>query len=124
MKERKQAKRRAVYPRYVRDGEILVRIGWRRDREYLIAKLPKRCIEMVVSRALDVSDVDGNFKSDWITGLRDPQYGTISAVQIRFALAWLVSTEVIDRGEFGYAMIRKQTILKDIENRWKSVPKR
>lgn len=113
------------YPHFVREDDILVRIGWSeiRQSEYVILRAPLYVLEDLVSSILDVRDSSNNFQIEHLLPLRDVENGDISYRQARLALLWLVSAELV--GKFGpshYFVPDKVDLLNDMDKRWKRIP--
>ena len=115
--------KRARYPRFVRDDVDLYRIGWSKDRdsEYLIGKLPRFVVEMVVTRILDTRDIGGNFRRSDFKDLTDPEHGEILFAEIGRALLWLQSAQIIEKFNRGYQVRPTVNLLDEWETRWERV---
>jgi hypothetical protein len=126
----RQAKKRKAangeYPKFFRDGEELLKIGWsKREKKVYRHKAPKRIV-LLVSQALQQSGLDHDrFMMEQVLPIRDPENDAdVPSYQAYLSLAWIRKEKLImQHGRQGYSL-RPGTNLKDaVEERWKVLPK-
>src|SRR3990170_3751503 len=78
------------YPRFVRRGDYLVKIGWSKtDRKEYEHKAPRRVIDALADAIARRSNKGKIFTAEDVFPLRDPQDGSdIPGYQAYVALAW------------------------------------
>jgi hypothetical protein len=116
---------RGEYPKFLRDGEELLKIGWsKRTRATYRHKAPKRVVNLVVHALLGKGKTGARFTMEEVLPIRDPESAIdVPSYQAYLILAWLRKENlVVQHGREGYSL-RPQTNLTDaIEERWEVLP--
>ncbi len=114
------------YPKFVRDEDRLVKVGWsKKNKSEYEHRVPRETVLAFV-RYLDhtveeakVFDIDGLFP------ISDGSGGEVPGYQVYVIVAWLREAGVIEKkGRDGY-LIRDKSILRgDLDEQWKSLQSR
>jgi hypothetical protein len=115
-----------AYPKFLRDREELVKIGWSRKqkREYR-HKAPKAAV-LLVAQALEQKRVGGErFAFEEVLPIRDSHTGAdVPSYQAYTALAWLRKEGlIVQHGRQGYSLVPNIGLMDAIEERWKLLSK-
>jgi hypothetical protein len=112
---------RSEYPRFERDGERLVKIGWsKKDRQSYEHRAPYSAI-VAVYEAL--RNTKGSFTMDQILPLKDSDGGDIPSYQSYMIVAWLRQRGVVERnGNDGYTIHRDRLSRDAANTMWQSLP--
>jgi len=113
------------YPRFLRRGDNLVKIGWskRAKKEYQ-HKAPRRVLTLV---AAAISKMGANrqlFTTDDFMPVADPDESTqVPGYQTYLCLAWLRHEGLVEQhGRQGYTTSCSAALLSKIEERWQLLP--
>lgn len=115
------------YPRFYRDKDRLVKIGWSKSqgKEYE-HRAPKAAVVALIQAVASHAPDGGLFSMDRLLPLTDP--GTNAALpsyQIYLALAWLRSEGVVkEHGRDGYAVSSGSHANDRLEILWEALPVR
>jgi len=119
--------KKAEYPRFIRDNDNLVKVGWSRsEKTEYEHRSPKKTIA-IVATALAKAGANGRrFTVDQILPLLDPDDGNrVPDYRVYLCLAWLRSLRlVVQHGRQGYSLASKAPIDALFETHWESLPKR
>jgi len=99
-------RRKSGYPRFRREGDVLVKIGWSKaEKDEYQHKAPKLVLEVLVHKLAAVA-VDGSIVTmEEILPLRDSDGTELPAYQAYVCLAWLKSIGgVKQHGRQGYSI--------------------
>ncbi len=99
--------RPSEYPKFLRDGENLVKIGWsKKDRSPYEHRAPKRVLDLLVKSLVSAGRSGRRFTTEDILPLHEPEEGAeIPSYQAYLCLAWLRSEKKIDQhGRQGYSL--------------------
>jgi|SRR5262245_11855883 len=123
----KKAKgRRDQYPKFLRDGEELLKIGWsKREKKVYRHKAPQRVV-LLVSQALQQAGQHGDrFMMEQILPIRDPENDAdVPTYQAYLSLAWLRKENlIVQHGRQGYSLRPNVNLTNSFEERWKLLPK-
>jgi hypothetical protein len=117
---------RAKYPRFERDGDKLVKIGWSdRDQRIYEHRAPKAVV-VGVCEALSRRSARGRrFKMEEVLPELNDLKESVPSYQGYLTLAWLRSEGVIDRdGKDGYRVKSGSLSVERIEELWESLSER
>jgi hypothetical protein len=110
------------YPKFLRDGDELLKIGWsRRDKKVYRHKAPKRVV-LVVSRALQKAGQQSDrFGMERILPIRDPENDAdVPSYQAYLSLAWIRKEKlIVQHGRQGYSLRPEINLTDAVEERWK-----
>jgi hypothetical protein len=113
------------YPKFLRDGEELLKIGWsKREKKVYRHKAPKRVV-LLVSEALQQEGLhQKRFVMDQILPIHDPESDSdVPGYQAYLSLAWLRKEKlIIQHGRQGYSLQRDTNLTDAVEERWKLLP--
>jgi len=118
----KRSVRRHEYPRFERDGERLVKIGWsRKKKEEYEHRAPKEAVSAFVA-AVGQADLPGGFRMDTLLPLKDATGEEVPSYQAYLALAWLRSLDIITGdGKGGYRIDKTRLTPESVEGEWKGL---
>jgi hypothetical protein len=112
------------YPRFVREGENLIKIAWSKsERAEYEHKSPKRVLTLLCAA---LTGANGKrITMDKVLPLRDPNGSAFSDYQPYVCLAWLKSAGlVIQHGRRGYSLPKGIDLEKSVESHWAGLPSR
>lgn len=116
--------RKADYPKFFRDGETLIKVGWSKSEgsEYE-HKCPKRVLDVLVAELARLAGPGKRFVMDTVLPLRDPDTGAeFSTYQPYIALAFLRQAGLIEQhGRSGYSIPKARTLAADADGAWGGV---
>jgi len=119
--------RKESYPKFLREGESLVKVGWSRsDKSVYEHKSPKRVL-LVLAAAIEKAGARGKrFSMNRILPLTDSADGTrIPYYQVYLCLAWFRGLGfLIQHGRQGYSLAAKAPFEPLVEANWSSLPSR
>jgi hypothetical protein len=104
---KRAASRPSEYPKFLRDGENLVKIGWsKKDRSPYEHRAPKRVLDLLVDSLLGAGRDGRRFTTEDILPLHEPEEGAeVPSYQAYLCLAWLRSEKKIEQhGRQGYSL--------------------
>jgi hypothetical protein len=117
---------RAEYPKFLREGEELLKIGWsKREKTAYRHKAPKQVVLLVV-QALQVAGKSGErFTMDQVLPIRDPESDDeVPTYQAYLSLAWLRKEQlIVQHGREGYSVRPDINLMDAVAERWKLLPK-
>ncbi len=110
------------YPRFLRRGEDLVKIGWsKKSKEEYEHKAPWRIILLVASAITRSATEHKLVRSDHFLPIVDDTGEEVPYYQAYLALAWLVAIgEMFRHGRQGYTLRDPKNLTASIEERWRS----
>jgi len=111
------SKLRQSYPRFRRDNEMLVKIGWSKSsRSEYEHKAPRAVINVLIDAISDVKSK--RFSTEAVFPLRTHDGAVIPDYQSYLCLAWLVDIRAIERdGRQGYRL-QKKALRPLVETSW------
>jgi hypothetical protein len=120
----RRASRDASYPRFERQEERLVKIGWsKRDGAEYEHRAPRTAVDAVASTLL--SRHAGPFTMDEVLPLRDAEEVDVPSYQAYMVIAWLRQLHAVERiGNDGYVARHDELTAAAIEAAWRSLPVR
>lgn len=112
---------RPIYPRFVRRGDQLVKIGWsKREKSEYEHKAPRKAA-LVLAKAAAEAGKDGRiFQINALLPLSDPKDGTeIPDYQVYLVIAWWRSAGLLDQhGRQGYSIPNTSQLHQAVESAW------
>ena len=117
---------RGQYPKFLRDAEELVKIGWsKRTWATYRHKAPKRVVNLVAQALLGKGKSGVRFAMEQVLPIRDPEGAIdVPTYQAYLTLAWLRKEKlVVQHGREGYSLRPQANLIDAIEERWKLLPK-
>jgi hypothetical protein len=117
---------RGEYPKFLRDGEELLKIGWsKRTWANYRHKAPKRVVHALAKALLAKGKSGARFVMEEVLPLRDPESTIdVPSYQAYLILAWLRKENlVVQHGREGYSLRPEVNLPDAIEERWNHLPK-
>ncbi len=125
-KSKKTKVARGEYPKFLRDGEEVLKIGWsKREKKVYRHKSPKRVV-FLVSQALQRAGQHGErIVMDKVLPIHDPETDAeVPSYQAYLSLAWLRKEKlIVQHGRQGYSVPPNVNLTDAVEERWKLLPK-
>jgi hypothetical protein len=114
------------FPRFERDGDKLVKIGWSKRDERVYEHRAPRDIVFLVSTAISTRvKPKAVFTMEQILPVNDGSGTEVPSYQAYLALAWLRSLGLVQRkGKEGYALANGALDNAKLQRLWSSVPDR
>lgn len=115
------------FPRFERDGDKLVKIGWSKKNKSSYEHRASHAVVVAFAQHLANHIQEGKvFAVENLTPVPDiVNSGEIPAYQVYLVLAWLRRTGAIDKkGRDGYILRRGALTTESMERMWTSVPAR
>jgi len=108
------------YPRFLREGDTLVKIGWsRRDSEEYQHKAPHTVLALLMQKLTVVGAGGRLFASEDLMPLHTEHGAEIPNYQVYLCLAWLRSEGlVLPQGRQGYTLKNGENSISSVEVRW------
>lgn len=115
---------KAHYPKFVRDGDDLVKLGWsKKKREEYVHRARRNQAASIVQSLADRGHSNGTISIDDILAVRDPSSAEIPSYQIYLTLAWLRKEGLIERrGRNGYVVLDPQQLEGTFADLWSALP--
>lgn len=109
------------YPRFERQDDRLVKIGWsKRDATEYEHKAPHAAIVAVKTALMAIKKK--SFTMDELLPLRDGEGADVPSYQAYLVVAWLRQLKIVDRlGNNGYAVKKDRLTNGIVEREWKSL---
>ena len=113
------------YPRFVRQGDELIKIGWskRHKREYL-HRAPEGVVSALGRALVNVGSSGRLITTEDLLPLRGPEDSTdFPTYQAYLALAWFVKENLVEKhGRQGYKVLDPNLLGSKVEELWGLVP--
>jgi hypothetical protein len=116
---------RSEYPKFQRDGDKLVKIGWSKSAKSPYEhRAPIRVAKALLKAIIAVQGKTRVFTVDALLPLADPLDGTeIPGYQVYLTLAWLRKEGIVrQHGREGYSLLVRTELDKSLEQRWSALP--
>jgi hypothetical protein len=110
-----------AYPRFLRDGDKLVKIGWSRSAgERYEHRAGKAVLHLVANAVLAAADGGQRFETGALGKLRlGRNQAPIPSYQLYLCLAWLRACGLIKQtGRSSYRITSKAHFLEQVEEKW------
>lgn len=114
------------FPRFERDGDKLVKIGWsKRDERVYEHRAPRETVFLVSTAISTKARPKAVFTMDRILPVSDGSGNEVPSYQAYLALAWLRSIGLVQRrGKEGYALTDGALDALKLQHLWNSIPDR
>ena len=120
----RKSQRRTEYPKFLRHGDELVKVGWskRQKKEYR-HRAPRWLIDTLLKRLFEVGREGKLFTTDDLLPLHEPADGTEAPTyQVYIVLAWLVKAGVIVKhGRQGYTVCDPGSLADRADALWREL---
>jgi hypothetical protein len=123
----KSRPKRGEYPKFLREGDNLVKLGWSRSKKAVYEhKSPKKIIPLLVAAISKTGSNGRRFSMDKVLPLTDPREGNpVPDYQVYLCLAWLKTLGFLTQhGRQGYSLTTRAPIEPLIETHWGALPPR
>jgi hypothetical protein len=116
----------AQYPRFKREDDTLVKIGWSKsDKATYEHRSPRSILQNLARRIQEVGGNGLRFTTEQLLPLLDEKGAELPSYQCYLCLAWLVADGLVDRhGRQGYTLHVQGDLNEAIDVAWQSLPKR
>jgi hypothetical protein len=117
---------KAEYPRFHRERDELVKIGWsKKQKAEYRHKAPKAVVLLVVQALQQKGSGGERFTFEELLPFRDRGTGAdVPSYQAYLALAWLRHENlIVQHGRQGYSLPANNNLMDAVEERWKLLPK-
>jgi hypothetical protein len=124
-RERRAAKA-AEYPRFERDGDKLVKLGWsKRDERIYEHRAPREVVFLVSTAISGKVKPKTVFTMDHVLPIKDARGQEVPSYQAYLALGWLRSLGIINRkGKEGYTLTNGTLDGPTLQRLWTSIPEK
>ncbi len=126
-KKARRVSRKAEYPKFLREKDELVKIGWSKsEKSPYEHKAPKSVIGVLAQALIRAGRNGRRFSTDEILPLKQsPGDGEVPSYQAYLALAWFrVESLVTQHGRQGYSLPKGIDLTDEAERRWGKLPAR
>lgn len=122
---RKRRPAKGEYPRFERDGDKLIKIGWSKRDERVYEHRAPREIVFLLTNVLSSKRPKSVFAMEQVLPLNDNAGHEIPSYQAYLALAWLRSIGAVQRrGKDGYAVTNGSLESAKLQRLWNAIPTR
>jgi hypothetical protein len=122
----KSKAKKADYPRFHRERDELVKIGWSKKQKAEYRHKAPKAVVLLVAQALQQKGAGGErFTFEELLPFRDRDTGAdVPSYQAYLALAWLRHENlIVQHGRQGYSLAANINLMDALEERWKLLPK-
>lgn len=116
---------REEYPRFERDGDKLVKIGWsKRDGRAYEHRAPREVVDLVTAALSKIKSREV-FNMDRVFPLNDNSGNEVPSYQVYLVVAWLRTLDVVRRrGKEGYTVNGAALEVSKLQRLWDATPLR
>lgn len=117
----KKASTRRAYPRFVRRGDQIVKIGWsKREKSEYEHKAPRKAAQVLAKAAAEAGKDGRIFQINALLPLSDPKDGSeFPDYQVYLVIAWWRSVGLLDQhGRQGYSIPNSSQLHQAVESAW------
>jgi len=120
---RARAKKKAPagYPKFICQGDELVKIGWSKTSKSEYEHRAPRVVAMRLAEVLEEFRANGRMLTmDQVLPLkREPHGNEVPDYQVYLCLAWLRALALVEKhGRSGYSVISRENLPQAVENAW------
>jgi hypothetical protein len=123
----KSRPKRGEYPKFLREGDNLVKLGWSpSEKAEYEHKSPKKIIPLLIAAISKMGSNGRRFSMDKVLPLADLTEGSrVPDYQVYLCLAWLKTLGFLTQhGRQGYSLTTRAPIEPLIETHWAALPPR
>jgi hypothetical protein len=120
-KVRRSKAAKSEYPKFVREGDLLVKIGWSKSESKTYEhKAPRGVLQALVQALIHVGSGGERFTVDGMLPLKDTTSGSeIPDYQAYLTLAWLRNVDLVTQhGRQGYSLPQGKYLERECERLW------
>lgn len=116
----------STYPRFKREDDTLVKIGWSKsDKATYEHRSPRSVLDNLVHRIQEISGNGLRFTTDQLLPMVDETGTELPSYQCYLCLAWLVAEGLVDRhGRQGYTLDVPGDLGQAVDAKWQSLARR
>jgi hypothetical protein len=118
---------KAEYPKFLREGESLVKVGWsRREGKPYEHKAPQSVLLALIQALIQVASGGKRFTTEGVFPLKHlTDYSDIPDYQAYLTLAWLRSAGlIVQHGRQGYSLQEGVDLVRESDRLWNDLPAR
>ncbi len=114
------------YPKFVREGDSLVKIGWSKSEgKPYEHKAPHAVLRALVKELVRIGAGGERFTVESILPLKDADKSEIPDYQTYLTLAWLRAVDlIVQHGRQGYSLAEASELSETAEDQWQKLPAR
>ena len=122
----KRASTSARFPRFERDDDRLVKVGWsKKDRKAYEHKSPRLAVDATALAISRVGKAKKVFTMDDVLPVPSADGGEVPSYQAYVVVAWLRDVGLVRKiGKNGYSLVKRNLDAKMIETTWQLIPSR
>lgn len=122
-KTRRSSSKRTEYPRFARDGDRLVKIGWsKKNKSEYEHRVPRSAVDAFMGKLTSAVKSGQVFEVDSLLPVTDQNDEEVPAYQIYVTLAWLRDIGVISKkGRDGYVIDDSEATKRGAEAQWQEL---
>ena len=115
-----------AYPRFVREGESIVKIGWSKaDKAEYEHRSPTSVLQCLVKKIRLICRLEERFTTEQLMPLKDEDGEELPSYQSYLCLAWLVAIHVLEKhGRQGYTIRSAIEFEKAVTANWEKMTRR
>ena len=123
-KSKKKRKRRSEFPKFRRQGSILVKIGYSKRSGMYTHRAPKEILQVATKAMAQAGDGGKLFTVDDIMAVIEGNSGPeVLGYQVYLCLAWVKHEGLVEpKGRQGYRVPAGTSLPKAVEERWNILP--
>lgn len=123
---KKKRRSKAKYPKFIRDGNHLVKIGWsKKERSEYEHKADREAVRALVSAIASTGQDGTRFSMDSLLPVETITGESIPDYQSYLILAWLRSADLLEQhGRLGYTIGEGVDLIDVVEDCWAQLPSR
>lgn len=120
---RKTSSRRSGYPRFGRDGDRLVKIGWsKKNKSEYEHRVPRSAVDAFLGKLTSTVKPGRVFEVESLLPVTDHAGDEVPAYQVYVTLAWLRDVGVIEKkGRDGYVVENSESTKRGADEHWKKL---
>jgi hypothetical protein len=121
---RKASTKRTGYPRFVREGDRLVKIGWsKKNKSEYEHRVPRSAVDAFLGKLTSAVKPGRVFEVEGLLPVTDQAGEEVPAYQVYVTLAWLREIGVIaKKGRDGYVIEDAEATKSGAQDRWQELP--
>lgn len=121
---RKASTKRTGYPRFVREGDRLVKIGWsKKNKSEYEHRVPRSAVDAFLGKLTSAVKPGRVFEVEGLLPVTDQAGEEVPAYQVYVTLAWLREIGVIaKKGRDGYVIEDAEATKSGAQDRWQDLP--
>lgn len=121
---RKTSTKRTGYPRFVRDGERLVKIGWsKKNKSEYEHRVPRSAVDAFLGKLTSAVKPGRVFEVEGLLPVTDQAGEEVPAYQVYVTLAWLRNVGVVaKKGRDGYVIEDAEATKSGAQAQWQELP--